>query len=128
LLNHLHTRVEYAVHLTYYLSLRRHYPDQVHVKLQVVSFRLPVYTCNIQHITYNYNNGFDLSLSFSLVKTNAFVLSFQSKAPLENYGANIEMILGNVINFRQGLYNGNILMRFLSSSNTINAPFSNNSV
>ena len=31
MLNHLHTRVEYAVHLTCYLSLRRHYPDQVHV-------------------------------------------------------------------------------------------------
>ena len=29
MLNHLHTRVEYAVHLTCYLSLRRHYPDQV---------------------------------------------------------------------------------------------------
>jgi len=33
MLNHLHTRVEYAVHLTYYLSLRRHYPDQVHAQV-----------------------------------------------------------------------------------------------
>jgi hypothetical protein len=31
MLNHLPTRVECTVHLTYYLSLRRHYPDQVHV-------------------------------------------------------------------------------------------------
>jgi len=34
--------------------------------------------------TYKNNNGFDLSLSFSLIA--------QSKAPLENYAANIEMI------------------------------------
>lgn len=37
----------------------------------------------------NRNNGFDLSLSFSLVNMLQHILSFQSKAPLENYGAKV---------------------------------------
>ena len=88
MLNHLHTRVEYAVHLTYYLSLRRHYPDQVHVvsvEWSVVS-GLFAYTHNSLFTTHN--NGFDLSLSFSLIA--------QSKAPLENYFSNIVIFISEV--------------------------------
>lgn len=42
-------------------------------------------------------NGFDLSLSFSLVRIFATILSFQSKAPLENYAAKIEIDLRSEI-------------------------------
>jgi hypothetical protein len=70
-----------AVHLTCYLSLRRHYPDQVHV----VSDHQSVVNIGIHSPFTTHNNGFDLSLSFSLIA--------QSKAPLENYVANIDVIL-----------------------------------
>ena len=69
---------EYAVHLTCYLSLRRHYPDQV--------WPPPPSNGGVNSFTLllpfrGGGPGFDLSLSFSLIA--------QSKAPLENYAANI---------------------------------------
>ena len=74
---------EYAVHLTCYLSLRRHDPDQVYVancrdtKLCVPSCMFSDAKYYVSAFGFIHNNGFDLSLSFSLIA--------QSKAPLENY-------------------------------------------
>lgn len=68
---------KHAVHLTYYLSLRRHYPDQVHVS-EALSSKYGVLRglAAFDFLLLNFdfqNNGFDLSLSFSLIA--------QSKAP-----------------------------------------------
>jgi hypothetical protein len=85
LLNHLYTRVECTVHLTFYLSLRRHYPDQVYVgQWSVVNGHWFLLNLTHHSLFTTHNNGFDLSLSFSLIA--------QSKAPLENYRANIELM------------------------------------
>jgi hypothetical protein len=47
-----------------------------------------------------HNNGFDLSLSFSLANMLQHILSFQSKAPLENYGAKVFFYFGfRMLNF-----------------------------